>query len=120
MLDLKRVLPLTSVCLVSSAPRDLFPDNTMASFGTRLRESLNLDGERGVALSEIKYPCFIRNATKGVTNTTRLKKMDRKSGMNECNKVKKGIFLTLRGQSIPFCVKAKVAIKELGKLHAYT
>ncbi len=36
----------------------------MASFRTMLRESLNLDGEWGVALSEITYPCFIRNVTK--------------------------------------------------------
>ncbi len=55
-----------TVYLVSSASMDLFPDNTMASFRTMLRESLNLDGEWRVALSEITYPSFIRNVTNGV------------------------------------------------------
>ncbi len=47
-------------------------------------------------MSEITYPCFIRNVFKGILRAfknTRLKKLDRKSGMNECNKVKNGIFL---------------------------
>ncbi len=54
-----------TVYLVSSASMDLFSENTMASFRTMQRKSPNPDGEWEVALSEITYPCFIRNVTKG-------------------------------------------------------
>ncbi len=58
-----------TIYLVSSASMDLFPDNTLASFRTMLRESLNLEGEWGVALSEITYPCHIKNVTKDAFRT---------------------------------------------------
>ena len=51
--------------LVSNASRELFPDNTLSSFGIILTEQLNLEGLCEVAISEISYPSMYQNTTEG-------------------------------------------------------
>ena len=54
-----------TVDLVSNASAQLLPDNTLSSFTNFLPEQLNLDGQRGVAISEISYPSMYQNVTEG-------------------------------------------------------
>ena len=51
--------------LVSNAPGELFPDNTLSSFANFLPEQVNLEGQREVAISEISYPLMYQNITEG-------------------------------------------------------
>ena len=56
--------------LVSNASAQLFPDNTLSSFTNFLPEQLNLDGQWGVAISEISYPSMYQNVTEGKVDKT--------------------------------------------------
>ena len=49
--------------LVSNAPGELFPDNTLSSFTNFLPEQLKLEGQWEVAISEISYPSLYENIT---------------------------------------------------------
>ena len=51
--------------MVSNAPAQLFPDNTLSSFTNFLPEQLNLEGQWEVAISEISYPSMYQNDTEG-------------------------------------------------------
>ena len=51
--------------LVSNAPSQLFPNNTISSITSFLPEQLNLDGQWEVAISEITYPSMYQNVTEG-------------------------------------------------------
>ena len=51
--------------LVSNAPSQLFPNNTLSSFTNFLPEQVNLDGQWEVATSEISYPSVYQNVTEG-------------------------------------------------------
>ena len=51
--------------LVSNAPGQLFPDNTLSSFTNFLPEQLNLEGQWEVAISEISYPSRYQNVIEG-------------------------------------------------------
>ena len=51
--------------LVSNAPAQLIPDNTLSSFTNFLPEQLNVDGQWEVAISEISYPSLYQNVTEG-------------------------------------------------------
>ena len=54
-----------TTALVSNASAQLFPDNTLSSFTNFLPEQLNLDGQLGVAISEISYPSMYQHVTEG-------------------------------------------------------
>ena len=51
--------------LVSNAPGELFPDNTLSSFTNFLPEQVNLEVQWEVAISEISYPSMYQNLTEG-------------------------------------------------------
>ena len=51
--------------LVSNAPAQLFPDNTLSSFTNFLPEQLNLEGHWEVAISEVSYPSMYQKVTEG-------------------------------------------------------
>ena len=51
--------------LVSNASGELFPDNTLSYFTNFLPEKVNLEGQWGVAISEISYPLMYQNITEG-------------------------------------------------------
>ena len=51
--------------LVSNAPLQLFPNNTVSSFTNFLPEQVILDGQWEVAISEISYPSMYQNVTEG-------------------------------------------------------
>ena len=49
--------------LVSNAPGEVFPDNTLSSSTNFLPEQLILEGQWEVAFSEISYPSMYQNIT---------------------------------------------------------
>ena len=51
--------------LVSNASGDLFPNNTLSSFGNFLPERVNLEGQGEVPISEIALPSMYQNITEG-------------------------------------------------------
>ena len=51
--------------LVSNAPGELFPDNTLSSFTNLLPEQVNLEGQWEVTFSEISYPSMYQNIIEG-------------------------------------------------------
>ena len=51
--------------LDSNASAELFPDNTLSSSTNFLPEQLNLEGQSGVAISEISYPSMYQNIREG-------------------------------------------------------
>ena len=51
------------VTLPSDASMDVFPNNAVTSYNTRLARALNLEGEWEVALTEITYSTTWTNVT---------------------------------------------------------
>ena len=51
--------------LVSNAPEELFPDNTLSSFTNFLPEQVILEGQCEVAISEKSYPSMYQKITEG-------------------------------------------------------
>ena len=54
-----------TIKLVSNAPSQLFPNNTLTSSTSFLPEPVNLDGQGEVAISEISHPSIYQNVTEG-------------------------------------------------------
>ena len=54
-----------TIKLVSNAPGEFFPDNTLSSFTNFLPEQVNLEGQWEVAISEISYHSMYQNLTEG-------------------------------------------------------
>ena len=54
-----------TVELVSNAPFDCYPNNTLSSFTNFLPEQINLEREWEVAITELSYPSLYQNITEG-------------------------------------------------------
>ena len=59
--------------LVSNGSMDLFPDNSLAAFTNHLAEPIHLEGNWGVALTDITFPAMMKNVSKTSFYSTELR-----------------------------------------------